>query len=95
MVQDAAETDQKEKNVVVFGLTVTPEDNVRHRVGEVMDAVGEKPQFVAERTGRVQEGVTRPVLVKLRSGAVAAGIRRKAGRLKKTDSLKSVFICPD
>ena len=43
MVQDAAETDQKEKNVVVFGLTETPEDNVRHRVGEVMDAVGEKP----------------------------------------------------
>ena len=95
VVQDAAETDQKEKNVVVFGLTETPEEDVRHRVDEVLDAVGEKPQFVAERIGRVREGVTRPVLVKLRSGALAAAIRRKADWLKKTDSFKSVFICPD
>ena len=95
VVQDAAEADQREKNVVVFGLTETSEEDVKNRVSEIQDAVGEKPQFEAERIGKVREGATRPVLVKLRSGAVAAGIRRKAGRLKNTDSFKSVFICPD
>ena len=72
VVQDAADADQKKKKVVVFGQAETPEEDVR--VGEVLDAVGEKPQFVAERNGRVREGVTRPVLVKLKSGAAAAGI---------------------
>ena len=78
---------------MVFGLTKTPEEDVSHRICGVLDSVGEKPQFVAERIGTVREGVARPVLVKLRKEAVAAGIRRKAGRLKKTDSFKTVIIC--
>ena len=44
--------------------------------------------------GMKREGVTRPVLVKLKSGVVV-GIRRNAGKLKKTDSFRTVYICPD
>ena len=82
VVQDAAEADQREKNVVVFGLTDTSEEDFNSRVSEILNAVGEKPQFEAEHIGRVREDVTRPVFAKLRTGAVAAGIRWKAGRLK-------------
>ena len=62
---------------------------------EVLEAVGENLHFEAERIRKQKEGATRPVLVKLRSGAVAAGIRRKTGELKKLDSFLSVFISPD
>ena len=57
--------------------------------------MGEKPHFEAERIEVKREGVTRPVLVKLRSGVVAAGIRKNACKLKKTDSFRAVYICPD
>ena len=93
--QDATEADKRAKNVVVFGLSETAEEDVKGRVGEILDAVGEKPHFEAERIGKARDGVMRPVLVKLRSGVVAAAIRKKAGKLKKTDSYSSVFICPD
>ena len=35
------------------------------------------------------------VVATLMRGALAAAIKRKAGRLKKTYSFKSAFICPD
>ena len=95
VVQDAAEADERARNVVVFGLTETPEEDIKKNISEILDAVGEKPQFEAERIGRILEGVTRPVLVKLRSAAAATGIRRNAGRLKKTDLFRSVLVCPD
>ena len=82
-------------NIVVFGLPETVEEKVTVKIGEVFDAVGEKPHFEAERIGKQREGATRPVLVKQMSGAVAAGIRRMAGKLKKSDSFRSVFISPD
>ena len=55
-------TDQADKracNVKMFGLIET--------------AVEEKPYFEVLRIGKVRQGVARPVLIKLRSGAVAAG----------------------
>ena len=94
-IRDATEADERASNVVVFGLAEAAEEDVKGRVGEVLEAVGEKPHFEADRIGVKREGVTRPVLVKLRSGVVAAGIRRNAGKLKKTDLFRTVYICPD
>ena len=42
--------------------------------------------------GKAQDEGMRPVLFKLRSGVVAAAIKKKAGKLKKTDLYSSVFI---
>ena len=50
-----------------------------------------KPQFEAERIGKFKEDVSRSIFIKLRTGTVAAGIRKKAGRLKKTESFKTVY----
>ena len=72
-IQDASEADERASNVVLFGLSETVEENLKVEVEQVLDAVGEKPLFEAERIGKQRDGVTRPVLVKfLRSGAVAA-----------------------
>ena len=94
-IQDATEADQRASNVIVFGLTEAAEEDVKQRVGEVLNVLGEKPHFEADRIGVQREGATRQVIVKLRSGVVAAGIRRNAGKLKKTDLFKTVYICPD
>ena len=94
-IQDASEADERASNVVLFGLSESVEENLREEVGQVLDSVGEKPPFEAERIGNQREGATRPVLVKFRSGAVAAGILRRSGSLKKTDDFKSVYISPD
>ena len=94
-IQDASEADERASNVVLFGLSESVEENLREEVGQVLDGVGEKPSFEAERIGKQREGATRPVLVKFRNGAVAAGILRRSGNLKKSDSCKSVYIAPD
>ena len=39
--QEATEADEKAKNVVVFGLSETAEEDVKGRVCEILDAVGE------------------------------------------------------
>ena len=95
VVQDATEADMRAKNLIVFGLPESAEEDLKESVSNVLDAVGEKPNFEVERVGKTREGKIRPVLVKLRSTAVAAQIRRKAGKLKKTEMFSSVFICPD
>lgn len=94
-IQDATEADVRACNVVLFGLSETVSEDIKVDVSKVLDTVGEKPHFEAERIGTRREGATRPVLVKFRSGIVAAGIRKKAGILKKSDTFKNVYICPD
>ena len=94
-VQDASEADSRAANVVVFGLTESAGESVTERLDEILDCVGEKPPFEADRIGTKKEGAVRPVLVKFRSGAVASWIRRKAGALKSSEKFKSVYICPD
>ena len=39
--QEATEADERAKNVVVFGLSETAEEDVKGRVCEILDAVGE------------------------------------------------------
>ena len=49
--QDATEADLRASNVIVFGLTEAAEEDVKERVGEVLDVLGDKPHFDADRIG--------------------------------------------
>ena len=52
-------------------------------VGEMFQAIGEKPKFEAKRLGTVKEGQSRPRPVKVvfRSGAVTRTVLSKAPKL--------------
>ena len=43
----ASEAGQREKNLVVFGLTESTDEDVKGWVNEMLDAMGEKPSFEA------------------------------------------------
>ena len=42
-VKDIAENEERSKNIIVFGLEEQEQDNVEARVGEILEAIGEKP----------------------------------------------------
>ena len=98
--QDATEADLRASNVIVFGLTEAAEEDVKERVGEVLDVLGEKPHFEADRIGVQREGATRPVIVKLTSGVDGGGgwDQEECGEVEENGLVqdgKTVYICPD
>ena len=73
------------------GPTSTPPGNVFNSKTHF-----EKYTLVSGVTlAKQQLGTIRPIIVKLRSAIAASGILRKTGKLKRNDSTKSVYICPD
>ena len=96
-LQDASEAEGRANNVVIFGLPEleSEAEDLKDAVSNVFDVLDVKPSFEVERIGKQQSGTIRPIIVKLRSAIAASGILRKTGKLKRNDSTKSVYICPD
>ena len=84
----------------MFGLTEDKGEGVeqlRAKVDELMQDLGEKPRFDAVRIGKLssKDSLTRPVKVNLGSSVVVSQILEKAKRLARSPKHNKVYISPD
>ena len=78
-VRDIAEREERSKNLLVFGLEETADEDMRAKVCEVFDTLGDKPLLEeVSRLGKKRTSHHRPVIVKLRTSAAANGVLKKS-----------------
>ena len=93
---DRADEELRERNVVVFGLEEEAEEILSERVDEIFDELNVKPRFEAKRVGtKKPDDLKRPVLIVMKSAAVAREVVAKASKLRESDKFRGVFISPD
>ena len=96
VVQAVVQKEDRNRNLMVFGLPEEENDNLTERVQEVFQHIGFKPTMEVSRVGRVsKEKKKRPVKVTLSNSSVAYQILSQARKLHKSDTFGSVFIRPD
>lgn len=98
VVQNVIEVEDRNRNLLVFGLSELDEEQISERIGDVFLQLGEKPRLEASRLGRKdgsRSGACRPVKVTLASSTQVRQILMKAKQLRQVDRLKSVYISPD
>ena len=94
-VQEAVTEEDRSKNVVIFGLSEEPSEDLDDKVTSLFEEIEERPSFEATRVGRVSEERIRPVKVSLRNSDIAHGLLSKAKQLKETTAYRKVYIAPD
>ena len=63
-VKDVVAEDDRSRNVMIFGMTEDPEEQIAEKVGQVLEDIGEKPKFEATRIGiKTNQQSPRPVKV--------------------------------
>ena len=100
VVKNVVEADDRSKNIIVFGLKETDDEDINVIIDEVLENVGCKPRHESVRIGfkkqtEADSNKHRPVKVSLASSAHAIAILRSAKRLKSVERFKNVFISPD
>ena len=77
VVNDVIQVEERNRNLVVFGLEEEVGENLEGKVGEVFQELGEKPHLVEViRLGSATSGKTRPVKVTTSSRGVARNYER-------------------
>ena len=97
-VKSAIREDDRSKNVMIFGLAETENEQISNKVADLFDEIGENTRVSASRVGVKKSGSTpghRPVKCTLTSSTAVHQILLKSRQLKLLDTYKSVFICPD
>ena len=95
-VKDMAESEERSKNVLIFGLDELDSESIEEKVAEIFEAVDEKPRPESvSRVGKKTADINRPVFVKFSSASTAMGILRKSQTLRSTEKFKKVFVSPD
>ena len=96
VVQDVVKTEDRSKNVMIFGLSDEANEDTRAKVSELFDAMGEKPRIDVCRVGKhVPGGPPRPVKVVTTSSTVADQLMQKGRRLSHLEKYKRVYVNPD
>ena len=95
-LEDRADEEGREANVVVFGLAEETGEKVDMKLIELFGELGEKPKFSAKRIGESKEGdQKRPVKVTFRSSTISRQVLAKASKLRSSSKFSDVFISPD
>ena len=95
-LNDRADEEGRDLNVVVFGLDEEAGEKVSEKVTELLGVLDEKPKFSAQRIGELKRGCTkRPVKITFRSNAVTRQVLGKAAKLRTSEKFGKVFISPD
>jgi len=88
--------DNRDKNVIVYGVPEEPEEDLRHTVSAMLEEIGERPRVVScSRLGTKGEGSVRPIKCCMSSTAHVFQILRNASKLKQSDGFKTVYLSPD
>ena len=90
VVQEAVKTEDRSKNVMIFGLREEPNEDVNAKVNEVFEAMGEKPRIDVCTVGTIKpDGNARPVRVVTASSTVVDQLLLKGRNLRFLDNYKS------
>ena len=96
IVKKVSEVEDRSKNVILFGLEETENENISANVCEVFKELNEKPKVVAKRIGKKGGTNTiRPVKVTLTTSGSAHQILKKSSILRTIEKFQKVYICPD
>ena len=95
-VKSAVSQDQRNRNLVIFGLQETTGENLEMSVNQVIKSCGSSVEVKScHRIGAVKPGTKRAVKVTFGSRESATSVLVGAKGLKQVDNLKNVFISPD
>ena len=98
-VKTVVEEEDRGKNLMVFGLKEDKEEDLTAKVDKIFNSVGEKLCVLeCVRIGAIPEtssSTTRPVKVIMRSSESVYQVLRKSGKLRGSESYKTVFFSPD
>ena len=96
VVRNVVEEEDRNRNVVIFGLTEEDNENLNEKVVEIFESIGQKPTADACRVGtRKSKDSVRPVKVKLSSSLIVDQLLTKVKTLRNISRFSSVFVCPD
>ena len=86
----------REKNLVIFGLPETTENDARANLDELFEELNEKPKVAnMKRIGEKNEERPRPLLVSLENRATLLALLKKARQLKESKKHSTVYLSPD
>jgi hypothetical protein len=98
-MKSVAVDEDRSKNLIVYGLAETKEENLEEKVSEVLQHLGEKPRIVnCCRMGKdVADGgpAVKPIKFTLAGTDLVRQILSKTRRLREVEGYTSVYICPD
>ena len=98
VIHTVVQEEDRSKNVMIFNLPESENEDLNSAVGELFLSIGEKPRVEACRLGSVsgKSGKTvRPVRVSVASSSIVGQILSKARKLKQMYCYKTVFLSPD
>jgi hypothetical protein len=97
VIQSVVQQEDRSRNLMVFGIPETENENLSERIQEVFQEIGVKPTLeTVSRLGKVgKEKTKRPVKVTLSSPSVAHQILSQARRLRESENFSLVFVRPD
>ena len=90
--------EDRSKNIIVFGLQESVDEDTNSVIDKVFESVGEKPRHDSVRIGSRPSSKAerhRPVKVRLADSSHVIQILRSAKKLKETDTYRKVFLSPD
>ena len=95
-VKSATEREDRNRNVVIYGVEETPDEVLSEKTTEIFIEIGEKPAVKdCCRIGLKRSKVPRPVKICLNSPDVVQQVFRKARFLRTKEGYRAVYICPD
>jgi len=95
-VMKVADTNERSKNVIVYGLEEKTNEQLQNKIEEVLVEIGEKPPIEhCVRVGEKKVGTVRPVKFSLRSTLHVQRILINARKLRTKDGFGSIYISPD
>ena len=83
------------KNIMIFGLPETDNEEIQKSVSRVFEELGEKPRLEAVRLGKKMQSKVRPVKVTLSSSSAVHQILSSCSKLRQSANYKTVFLSPD
>ena len=94
--RDLRDEEDRSSNFMIFGMKESAEESVGRNVELLLDEIDEKPKCSeANRIGKKEDSVTRPIRVTVSSPSVVSQILKNASRLKDSDRYQEVFLGPD
>ncbi len=95
-VKTVADRDDRSRNLIVYGLNETDEEQLESKIAEVLHEINEKPVLKdCCRVGLKKPGSQRPAKFTLTSADMANQVLRKTKTLRTKEGYKSVYISPD
>ena len=95
-VMKVADTNERSKNVIVYGLEENDGEQLEKKVEEVLIEIDEKPLIEqCVRVGTKKDGSKRPVKCSLKSTLHVQRILNNARKLRTKDGFSSIYISPD